>query len=112
MRRQAKIGSAMSTLQYEPGVFWRLDEPTIRQLLVLEGWKPEPVTDPPGQVYPIHHHVAPKMIALLHGGMEVHAGSETVRCLSGDKLVIPSGQEHAAVVGPDGCSFFWSDQHR
>ena len=97
---------------HQPGVFWRLDEPTILQLQKSEGWNPVPVTDPAGHVYPIHQHPADKLIAILHGGMEVKIGQETYRCLAGDKLVVPGGAEHAAVTGPDGCTYFWSEQVR
>lgn len=97
---------------HESGVFWRLDESTIKQLLRLEGWTPTAVDDPPGHVYPPHSHDAVKMIAIIHGGIEVRVGHETYRCLSGDKLVVPAGVEHAAVVGPSGCRFLWSEQIR
>lgn len=100
----------MQTATYEPGVFWRLDETTILRLLRDEGWAPVPIDDPAGHVYPLHRHPEAKLIAVIHGGMEVRIGHETYRCLAGDKLVIPGDTEHAAVVGPDGCTFFWSER--
>ena len=99
----------MNATQHQPGLFWRLDQPTIERVLVHEGWQPALVNDPPGQVYPIHQHPTTKLIAVVHGSMEVKVGVSTYRCLPGDKLVIPGYQEHAALVGPEGCSFFWSE---
>lgn len=100
----------MSERVHEPGVYWRLDEPTILRLLQSEGWDPVLVRDEPGHVYPPHRHEAAKALAILHGGMEVKVDGTLYRLVAGDRLCIRSGQEHMAVVGPDGCLFFWSER--
>lgn len=102
----------MSNHIHQPNVYWRLDEPTIMQLLRHEGWDPVPVNDPAGHVYPPHIHPETKLIAVIHGSIEVKVGDDLYRCMAGDKLVVPGGQEHMAVVGPEGCTFLWSEQLR
>jgi len=52
------------------------------------------------------------LLAILSGSMEVRVAGETYRCLPGDQVVIPGNVEHAALVGPDGCRFYWSEQMR
>jgi quercetin dioxygenase-like cupin family protein len=97
---------------YEPGRDARRDETAVLHDLQREGWDPLRFSDPPGAVYPPHRHAETKRLAFLAGSMEVRVGDETYRCLPGDRLVIAGDTEHAAVVGPDGCTFFWSEQMR
>ncbi len=42
--------------------------------------------------------------------MEVRVSGEVYHCSAGDRLIIPGDVEHSAVVGLDGCGFFWSEQ--
>lgn len=77
-----------------------------------EGWDPAPITDPPGFIYPTHRHATAKLLVVLHGTMEVIAGGRRFDGRPGDALVIPGNVEHAAVVGPEGCAFLWSEQLR
>ncbi len=42
--------------------------------------------------------------------MEVKVGEETFQCKPGDKLIIPGDTKHSAIVGHDGCEFFWSEK--
>jgi hypothetical protein len=44
--------------------------------------------------------------------MDVRVSGETYRCTAGDKLVVPGSTEHAALVGPEGRTFYWSEQVR
>jgi len=102
----------MSDPIYEPGVYKRFNSQTVLRLLWDEGWTPVPITDKPGAVYPLHRHAETKLLAFLAGSMEVHTGGKTYHCQAGDKLVIPGHAKHSAVVGPQGCTFYWSEQLR
>jgi len=97
---------------YEPHAFAGQDQAQVREAVRRDGWDPLLVSDPPGAVYPPHHHAEAKLLAFLAGSMEVKVGGAVYRCLPGDKLIIPGGVEHAALVGPEGCVFFWSEQLR
>lgn len=100
------------TAIYEPRAFAGKDEASVRAAVQREGWEPLLIHDPPGTVYPPHQHPEAKLLVFLRGSMEVKVDNAVYRCLPGDKLVIPGGVEHAAVVGPEGCVFFWSEQRR
>jgi hypothetical protein len=97
---------------HTPRIHTDLDPQAVLAQLRREAWDPIPITDPPGYVYPPHSHVTTKLLAILFGSMEVRVADETWRCLPGDQVVIPGGVQHAALVGPDGCQFYWSEQLR
>ena len=42
--------------------------------------------------------------------MEVRVGDETFQCKAGDKVIVDGNVKHSAVVGPEGCTFFWSEK--
>jgi hypothetical protein len=97
---------------YRPGAYAGLGEAAVRQAVELDGWSPLLVTDRPGALYPPHAHPEAKLLAFLRGAMEVRVGTETFRCVAGDRLEIPGETDHAAVAGPDGCDYLWSEQIR
>jgi mannose-6-phosphate isomerase-like protein (cupin superfamily) len=106
------VRSLISESRYEPEIYARMDETAVRADLERDGWDPRLFTDPSGTVYPPHRHAETKLLAFIRGSMEVRVGDQIYRCLAGDKLVIPGGTKHAAVAGPEGCTFFWSEQLR
>lgn len=95
---------------YRPKYYKRLDEEKIRQDIKKEGFSPILISDPPGRVYYPHKHPETKLLAILSGGMKVEVGKEAYRLSVGDKLIIPGNVEHSAVVGEEGCVFFWSEK--
>ena len=102
----------MPKTDYAPNIHAGLDPQAVLDRLRRDGWHPIPITDAPGSIYPPHAHATTKLLAILSGSMDVKVGDETWRCLPGDQVIIPGGVEHAALVGPDGCRFFWSEQLR
>ena len=103
---------ARGTVIHQPGAYKGLDRQATLAKLRADGWEPVVFSDPPGFVYPPHRHAETKLLAFLAGSMDVAAGGGTYQCSAGDKLAIPGNVEHAAIVGPDGCAFFWSEQMR
>jgi quercetin dioxygenase-like cupin family protein len=99
-------------VRYEPGAYADLDRTRTLAAVRADGWEPAVFADPPGAVYPPHRHPETKLLAFLAGSMDVRVAGCAYRCGPGDKLVIPGGVEHAALVGPDGCTFVWSEQVR
>jgi quercetin dioxygenase-like cupin family protein len=102
----------MADESYQPEAYAGRDEQAVLMELRRDGWEPAVFANPPGFVYPPHRHPQAKLLAFLAGTMEVTVEGRTYRCAAGDKLVIPGNLEHAAVVGPEGCTFFWSEQLR
>ena len=97
---------------YEPGSYRGLARPDVLARVRAEGWAPVVVADPPGAVYRRHRHPEAKLLAFLAGSMNVTIAGKTYGCGPGDKLAIPGNVEHAAIVGPTGCTYLWSEQIR
>jgi mannose-6-phosphate isomerase-like protein (cupin superfamily) len=97
---------------HERGRFAGADPDAIRAAVEREGWEPLLIHDRPGTVYPEHEHLETKLLVFLSGSMIVKTGGERYDCHPGDRLVIPGAMRHAAWVGKDGCTFFWSEQVR
>lgn len=83
------------------------DEPTqayIRRLMDEEGLRPYLWANGPGDVYSAHTHPYHKVIYVVQGsitfGLPELARKVTLH--AGDRLDLPPGIVHDAVVGPDG----------
>ena len=58
----------------------------------------------PGDRYAAHSHGYHKVLFCLEGSITFHLTGEDVDLAAGDRLDLEAGTEHAASVGPDGCS--------
>jgi quercetin dioxygenase-like cupin family protein len=90
--------------------FAHADKESVKAEIRKEGFDPILIHDPPGHAYPTHRHPEIELLAFLLGNMTVKVRDNTFACSPGDKIVIPGNVEHAAVVGPEGCVFFWSEK--
>jgi len=95
---------------YESKFYKTIDRDRITEEIRKEGFDPLPINDSPGHVYPSHRHATTKLLVFLKGSMEVEVAGQKYSCRPGDKLVIPGNVEHSALVGPEGCLFFWSEK--
>ena len=95
---------------YQLKFYKTIDKKRIAEEIRREGFDPMCITDPPGRVYTTDRHPQTKLLVFLEGGMEVNVGRNSFECHAGDKVIIPGNVEHSAVVGPDGCIFFWSEK--
>ena len=102
----------MDSATYVPAKYRQQALTAISRDIEREGWNPILITDPPGHRYPPHQHIASKLLACVEGSMQVEAGGEHFACQSGDLLVIPGSTTHSATTGPQGCTYFWSEQAR
>ncbi len=79
-------------------------ESTLKQLLADEGLYPYPWSNGPHDVYPAHIHSYDKVIYVVRGsitfGLPELGRSLTLN--AGDRLELPAGTVHDAVVGPQG----------
>lgn len=66
----------------------------------VHGW-----SNGPGDRYGRHEHPYTKVLYCVRGSIEfLLADGTTLAMRPGDRLVIPPGTAHAAVVGPEGCA--------
>ncbi|HEX9370302.1 MAG TPA: cupin domain-containing protein [Roseiflexaceae bacterium] len=80
------------------------DEAAIRRALGDEGLQPYRWSNGPGDVYSAHSHAYHKVIYVVAGaitfGLPEHGRELALR--AGDRLELPAGVVHDAVVGPQG----------
>lgn len=69
-----------------------------------EGLDPSPWSNGPGDRYGEHEHGYDKVIAVERGSISfgLPASGATIRLEAGDRLELPAGTSHDAVVGPAG----------
>jgi mannose-6-phosphate isomerase-like protein (cupin superfamily) len=65
---------------------------------------PRPWSNGPGDEYGWHAHAYHKVLFCLAGSITFHLREGDVALEAGDRLDLEPGTEHAATVGPQGCS--------
>jgi quercetin dioxygenase-like cupin family protein len=58
----------------------------------------------PGDVYADHSHGYEKVLYCVAGSITFKLPDRVIGLGPGDRMVLPPGTVHGAVVGPDGCS--------
>ena len=100
----------MPELMYEPSIYEDRDEADVMRAVRRDGFDPVKIHDRPGYAYAQHVHTTTKLLAILQGAMVVTVSGQEYHCKPGDKLVIPGNTPHEALVGTEGCAFFWSEK--
>lgn len=90
--------------------YLNMHEDEIKRDIQNEGFAPIRLSDPPNRVYHRHKHPETKLLAVVRGSMELIIGDQGVAAQAGDKIVIPGNIYHQAIIGPGGCTFFWSER--
>lgn len=80
------------------------NEREVRRLLSEQGLSGYRWSNSPGDVYAAHHHPFHKVIYVLQGSITftLPESGEQLILNSGDRLDLPEGIVHEAVVGPQG----------
>ena len=80
------------------------DEATIREILAEEGLHPYRWSNSPGDVYSSHSHAYNKVIYVISGSITFNLpdSDEKLVLKPGDRLDLPAGVSHGAVVGTTG----------
>ena len=80
------------------------DEATIRQILAEQGLHGYRWSNGPGDLYSAHSHTYNKVIHVISGSITfgLPETEERVTLNPGDRLDLPAGVSHNAVVGPEG----------
>lgn len=64
------------------------------------GW-----SNAPADRYEQHAHAYNKLLYCTHGSIDFILGDgRTLTLKAGDRMLLPAGTRHAAVVGPEGCA--------
>ena len=87
---------------------WREDfkpgKAALLKLMAAEGLAPYTWTNGPGDVYGAHHHGYHKVIYVVSGSITfgLPGRDESIDLQAGDRLDLPAGVRHDAVVGQQG----------
>lgn len=95
---------------FKKSFFAKKSREEIKRKMEEEGFSPLVIQDEPGFVYHPHQHKETKYLVCLEGSMQVTFNGKTYDFLPGDKLIIEGNTKHSAIVGKDGCVFFWSEK--
>lgn len=79
-------------------------ETAIRKILAAEGLKPYRWSNSPEDVYSTHSHTFHKVIYVVKGSItfELPDTGDRILLHTGDRLDLPAGVSHNAVVGNEG----------
>ncbi len=80
------------------------DEAELRKQMRAEGLFPTSWSNGPGDVYSVHSHSYIKVLYCVRGSIRftLPDAGEALDLAPGDKMVLPSGTRHGALVGPAG----------
>lgn len=80
------------------------DERTLTERLVAEGWPASPWSNGPGDEYRAHSHDYDKVLVVSSGSIRfgLPQTGAAVELGVGDRLDLPAGTSHDALVGPYG----------
>ncbi len=72
--------------------------------LWTEGWRPTPWSNGPGDQYGAHEHTYDKVLVVVAGSVRfgLPAAGSSFELDVGDRLDLPAGTSHDALVGPAG----------
>lgn len=78
------------------------DTSTLRARLIAEGLEPGAWSNGPGDRYGSHHHGYDKVIVVTAGSIRFGLPDGPIELETGDRLELPAGLAHDAIVGPSG----------
>jgi quercetin dioxygenase-like cupin family protein len=78
------------------------DEAGLRQRMAEEGLAPYRWSNAPRDVYGAHTHPYHKVIYVVEGSITFGVPGQQIELRAGDRLDLPAGTRHDAVVGVDG----------
>jgi quercetin dioxygenase-like cupin family protein len=103
--RSGLVSSCDMDVQIDRHAAGAADASTIEKQLRAEardvyGW-----SNGPGDRYEQHAHAYHKLLYCTRGSIDFILGDgRTLTLTPGDRMLLPAGTRHAALVGPDGCA--------
>lgn len=95
---------------FKKAIFKDTSREKIKQTMEKEGFTPHIITNNPNYIYEPHKHPETKYLVCLEGAMAITVKGNVHKFEPGDKLIIPGNTMHSALVGKNGCVFFWSEK--
>lgn len=77
-------------------------EEVAAEAFATDGLTPHRWSSDPGHRYALHAHDYHKVLFCVDGSIIFHTESGDLPLAAGDRLDLPAGTVHSAVVGPDG----------
>jgi quercetin dioxygenase-like cupin family protein len=96
---------------------WQAEKPPgeveLRGRMVAEGLSPSSWSNGPGDEYAVHSHSYTKVLYCVRGGIRFTLPDQQahVDLGPGDRVVLPAGTRHSAVVGPAGVTCIEAPRH-
>jgi quercetin dioxygenase-like cupin family protein len=78
------------------------DISVLRERMIAEGLEPGAWSNGPGDRYDAHDHVYDKVIVVAAGSIRFGLPEGPIDLETGDRLELPAGLAHDAIVGPSG----------
>jgi quercetin dioxygenase-like cupin family protein len=78
------------------------DSSALRARLIEEGLEPGAWSNGPGDRYASHDHRYDKVIVVTAGSIRFGLGNASIDLAEGDRIELPAGTAHDALVGPEG----------
>ncbi len=85
-------------------------EAELQRHFAAEGLTPHAWSSPPGFEFDWHAHPSDQLHYCLAGGITFHTEAGDLTMSPGDRLDLPAGTRHAAIVGPDGITMLEADR--
>ena len=97
-----RLPAPLDPLPGEPSAGVAASEARLR----AAGVEPSAWSNGPGDRYAAHDHSYVKLLVCAEGSITFLIGSERrpMELRAGEGFVLPAGTEHAAIVGPAGCT--------
>ncbi len=76
-----------------------IEESLRREADDVYGW-----SNGPGARYARHTHSYTKILYCVSGSIDFSTDGGAIKLAAGDRMVLPAGTAHSAVVGPAGCA--------
>ena len=79
-------------------------EANLHKRMLAEGLSPHSWSNGPGDEYSVHSHSYTKILYCVRGGIRftLPDQQDSVDLRPGDRMVLPAGTRHGAIVGPAG----------
>ena len=89
------------------------DEAALREILSAEGHTPYAWSNRPGDHYVVHKHEYHKVIFVVRGSITwiLPESNREVETFAGDRIDLPEGTLHGALVGPQGVTCLEAHYH-
>jgi quercetin dioxygenase-like cupin family protein len=95
---------------FQKSKYKNVSEVDVKNLIISNSFLPVKITNTSGYTYEPHQHPETKLLVILQGSMKVSVEGNDYDCEAGDQIIIPGDTIHSAVVGDNGCVFFWSEK--